>query len=109
MESKLVTTTFFASLVWLGGVFLTQDALGADTVVYAIQAGTQALGTLDLNAGIYTQISATPIADYELGVFGGVLYGGNDQCGCLFQLDPSTGVSTLAPTLFNQNNNGFGA
>ncbi len=109
MESKLVTTTFFASLVWLGGVFLTQDALGADTVVYAIQAGTQALGTLDLNTGVYTQISVQAVQDSELGVYGGVLYGANNQCVCLFQLDPTTGASTLAPTLFNQNNNGFGA
>ena len=47
--------------------------------------------------------------DSELGVYGGVLYGDNHQCGCLFQLNPSTGVSTLAPTPFGQNNNGFGA
>jgi hypothetical protein len=109
MESKLIKTIFFASFAWLASGFLSQNAFGADTVVYAIQAGTQALGTLNLNTGLYTQISAQAVQDSELGVYGGVLYGANYQCGCLFQLNPSTGVSTLAPTLFNQNNNGFGA
>ena len=109
MEFKLIQAISFASFVWLAGVFLTPDALGADTVVYAIQGGTQALGMLDLNTGVYTQISPQAVQDYELGVYGGVLYGANNQCVCLFRLDPTTGASTLAPTLFNQNNNGFGA
>jgi hypothetical protein len=109
MQPRLTKTTFFASFVWMAGVILTQGTVrAADTIVYAIKIGTQALGTLDLNTGVYTQIIATPISEYELGVFGGVLYGGGGQCGCLFQINPSTGVSTPAPTYFQQNNSGFG-
>src|SRR5712692_1330627 len=37
MEHKLVKVTFLASFVWIAGAILTQDALGADTVVYAIR------------------------------------------------------------------------
>jgi hypothetical protein len=110
MEFRLIKTTVFASFISMAGVMLTPGTLrAADTVVYAIRAGTQALGTLDLNTGVYTQISPHAINDYELGVYGGVLYGASPQCDCLFQLDTSTGVPTFAPTLFNQNNNGFGA
>jgi hypothetical protein len=109
MESKLIKTILFASFVSTAAVVLMQSALGADTVVYAIQAGTQALGTLDLNTGVYTQISPHAINDTELGVYRGVLYGGSGQCDCLFQLNTSTGIPTFAPTTFNQNSNGFGA
>jgi len=100
---------FFAGFVWTAGVILTQSTLRADTVVYAIQGGNDVLGTLDLNTGVFTQTSTQALNDYELGVYGGGLYGANTQFGCLFQLNPSTGVPTLAPTQFNQNNNGFGA
>jgi len=109
MEHKLIKTIFFASFGWVAGVILTQDALGADTVVYALQAGNDVLGTLDLNTGVFTQISTQAVNDYELGVYGGVLYGASIQCGCLFQLNPPTAAPTFAPTQFNQNNNGFGA
>ena len=109
MKHKLIKTIFFASFIWLAGVILTQGTLrAADTIVYAIKIGTQALGTLDLNTAVYTQISPTAISEYELGVFGGVLYGGGGQCGCLFQINPSTGAVTPAPTYFQQNNSGFG-
>ena len=77
--------------------------------MYAIIGGTDTLGMLDLNTGVFTQISAKAVNDYELGVYGGVLYGDSIQCGCLFQLNTSTGVPTFAPTLFQQNNSGFGA
>jgi hypothetical protein len=108
MKSKIIKTICFASFAWTAGAILTPDAWGADTVVYAIQGGTQALGTLDLNTGVYTQISPHAIGDYELGVYGGVLYGADVQCGCLFQLNTSTGVPTSAPNYFQQNASGFG-
>jgi len=108
MEHKLIKTIFFASFVWIAGVILMPDALGADTVVYAIQGGNDVLGTLDLNTGIFTQISTQAVNDYELGVYGGVLYGANTQFGGLFQLNTSTGAVTLAPTYFQQNASGFG-
>jgi hypothetical protein len=101
--------TYFASFALTAVVILTQGTLRADTVVYAIQAGTQAIGTLDLNTGVYTQIIATPISDTELGVYGGVLYGGGGQCGCLIQINPSTGVSVNAPIPFSNGGNNFGA
>ena len=75
MPSKLIKMIFFASFVWIAGVILTQDALGADTVVYAIQYGTGSLGMLDLNTGVFTQISAAAVSYNELGVYGGALYG----------------------------------
>jgi hypothetical protein len=99
---------FVASFVSIAGMILTPDALGADTVVYAIVGGTQSLGTVDLNTGIFTPISTVAVSDYELGVYGGVLYGNGAQCGCLFQLNVSTGVPTFAPTYFQQNASGFG-
>ena len=108
MPSKLIKMIFFASFVWIAGVILTQDALGADTVVYAIQYGTGSLGMLDLNTGVFTQISAAAVSYNELGVYGGVLYGAGLQCGCLIQINTSTGVPTFAPTYFQQNASGFG-
>jgi len=66
MESRVIKTIFFASFVWLAGVFLPQNALGADTVVYAIQIGSQTLGTLDLNTGVFTQISTRPSPNPKL-------------------------------------------
>jgi hypothetical protein len=111
-ESKLIKfikIIFFASFAWIAGVTLTQDILGADTFAYALQASTGTLGTLDLNTGVFTETSGNPVNDYELGVYDGVLYGASTQCGCLFQLNPTTGVPTFAPTVFAQNNNGFGA
>ena len=108
MESKLVKTIVFIS-VSIAGVILPQYALGADTFVYAIQASTETLGTLDLNTGVFTETSGNRVNDYELGVYDGVLYGASIQCDCLFQLNPSSGVPTFAPTQFAQNNNGFGA
>src|SRR5450759_4479403 len=110
MQPRLTKMTFFASFVLTAGVMLTQGNLrAADTVVYAIKAGTQTLGTLDLNTGVYTQISAQAISDTELGVFGGVLYGAGGQCGCLIQINPSTGAVTNAPIPFSHNGNNFGA
>jgi hypothetical protein len=109
MEHKLIKMIFFASFVSTAGVVLTQDALGADTVVYAVQAGTQTLGTLDLNTGSFMQISAQAISDSELGVYGGVLYGAGGQCGCLIRINPSTGVSVNAPIPFSNSGNNFGA
>src|ERR1022692_3596438 len=100
MPSKLIKMIFFASFVWIAGVILTQDALGADTVVYAIQYGTGSLGMLDLNTGVFTQISAAAVSYNELGVYGGALYGAGLQCGCLIQINTSTGVPTFAPTYF---------
>ena len=111
MESKLIKfikMIFFASFVWVAGVILTQDAWGADTLVYAIIIGTDSLGMVDLNTGVFTPISTVAVSDYELGAYGGVLYGAGPQCGCLFQLNPSTGVPTFAPTYFQQNASGFG-
>jgi hypothetical protein len=108
MLYKLIKTIFFASFVWIAGVILAQDALGADTVVYAIIGGTDSLGTIDLNTGVFTQISTVAVSDYELGVYGGALYGAGAQCGCLIQLNTSTGVPTFAPTYFQQNASGFG-
>ena len=109
MKHKFIKMIFFASFVWIAGVILTQDALGADTLVYAIIGGTQTLGTVDLNTGVFTQISTVAVSDYELGVYGGALYGAGVQCGCLIQLNPSTGVPTFAPTYFQSKCNGFGA
>ncbi len=108
MESKLIKTILFASVAWLAGVFLPQNALAADTVVYAIQIGTQTLGTLDLNSGVFTQISAQAIAESQIAVYGGVLYGAG-ACGCLIQINTSPVTVTAAPTTFSQNNNNFGA
>src|SRR5580692_25894 len=113
MRHKLIKTLIkimsFAGFVWTMGAVLTQGTLRADTVVYAIVGGSDSLGTLDLNTGVFTQISTQAVNDYELGVYGGALYGANTQCGCLFQLNTSTGVSTLAPTYFQQNASGFGS
>src|SRR5579862_8507666 len=110
MLPRLIKTMFFASFVWPAGMILTQSTLrAADTVVYAVQAGSQALGTLDLTTGVYSQISGHAINEYGLGVYNGVLYGASIQCGCLIQINPSTGVAVNAPTQFNQNNNGFGS
>ena len=109
MESKLIKTIFFACLASIAGVILTPDAWGADTVVYAIVGGSDSLGTIDLNTGVFTPISTVAVSDYELGAYGGALYGAGLQCGCLFQLNPSTGVPTFAPTYFQQNASGFGA
>jgi len=53
MQSKLIKFTFFASLVCLAGVILTPDALGADTLVYAIVGGTQTLGRSISIPGFY--------------------------------------------------------
>ena len=112
MESNLIKTIFFASVVWLAGALLTQDALGADTVVYAIRAGG-AVGTLDLNTGVFSQVTSTPAPFSGLGEYGGVLYGANGGCDCLFQFNPATAATTIAPHTFNQVvngvNNGFGA
>jgi len=107
MESRVIKTIFFASFVWLAGVFLPQNALGADTVVYAIQIGSQTLGTLDLNTGVFTQISTQAIAESQIAVYGGVLYGAG-ACDCLIQINTSPVTVTAAPTTFNQLNNGFG-
>ena len=109
MLHKLIKTIFFFSLVWAAGAILTQDALGADTVVYALQAGNEVLGTLDLNTGIFTQISTQAVNDYELGEYGGVLYGASNQCVCLFQLNPPTAAPTFSPISFSNNGNSFGA
>jgi len=76
MQSEFIKTIFFASFVCAAGVVLTPDAWGADTLVYAIVGGSDSLGTLDLNTGVFTQISTQAVSDYELGVYGGVLYGG---------------------------------
>jgi hypothetical protein len=107
MKSRVIKTIFFASFVWLAGVFLPQNALGADTVVYAIQIGSQTLGTLDLNTGVFTQISTQAIAESQIAVYGGVLYGAG-ACDCLIQINTSPVTVTAAPTTFNQLNNGFG-
>ena len=108
MESKLIKTIFFSSVVWLSGAILTQDALGADTVIYVIRSGG-AVGTLDLNSGDFTQLSSTPVAVTGLGEYGGVLYGSSLGCDCLFQIDPTTAATVVAPHTFHQNNNNFGA
>lgn len=109
MLHKLIKTIFFSSFVWTAGTILTQDAPGADTVVYALQAGNDALGTLDLNTGVFTQVSTQAVNDYELGVYAGILYGASNQCGCLFQLNPPTAAPTFAPIPFSNNGNSFGA
>jgi hypothetical protein len=110
MQLGLTKMMLFASFVWTAGVILTQGTLrAADTVVYVVRAGSQTLGTLDLNTGVYTQISATPINNMELGVFGGVLYGAGGQCGCLIQINPSTGVHVDAPIPFSHGGNNFGS
>ncbi len=108
MESKLIKAIFFASVVWLAGAILTQDALGADTVVYAIRSGG-AVGTLDLNTGVFSQTTSTTAAVSGLGEYSGVLYGSSIGCDCLLQINPATAAVTIAPHTFNQNGNGFGA
>jgi hypothetical protein len=108
MRIKLIRTTLFAGLVWLAGTIFTADALAADTVVYASKEGSQTLGTLDLNTGVFTQISSQVVAISGLGVYGGLLYGYSGPCGCLVQINTSTGAPTFATNLFQQNNNGFG-
>jgi len=112
MESKLIKTIFFASVVWLAGAILTQDAWGADTVVYALRAGG-AVGTLDLNTGVFSQVTSTPVPTVGFGEYAGVLYGANGGCDCLFQFNPATAATTIAPQTFNQVDNGvangFGA
>ncbi len=108
MESKLIKTIFFASAVCLAGAILTHDALGADTLVYAARSGG-AVGTLDLNTGVFSQSSNTPAAVAGLGEYAGVLYGTSATCDCLFQFDPTTAAMTAAPHTFNQSNSGFGA
>jgi len=112
MESKLIKMIFFASVVWLAGAMLTQDAFGADTVVYAIRAGG-AVGTLDLNTGVFSQVTSTPVPFSGLGEYAGVMYGANGGCDCLFQFNPATAATTIAPQTFNQVDNGvpngFGA
>ena len=75
MQSKFIKTIFFACVVSIAGEMLTPDAWGADTVVYAIVGGSQSLGTIDLNTGVFTEISKVAVSDYELGVYGGALYG----------------------------------
>ena len=110
MERRLFKTTFFVSFICMVGVILTQGTVrAADTVVYAVRAGTQTLGTLDLNTGVYTQISAQAISDTELGVYGGVMYGAGGGCGCLIQINPSTGAVTSAPIPFSHNGNDYGS
>jgi len=110
MQSRLTKKIFFAGFVCTVGFILTQGTVrAADTVVYAVRAGTQTLGTLDLNTGVYTQISQTAISDTELGVYGGVLYGAGGQCGCLIQINPTTGAVTASPIPFSHGGNNFGA
>jgi hypothetical protein len=108
LEHKLIKSIFCASFVWTAGMILTQGALRADTIVYGVTFEGGIFETRDLNNRAFTLIPAPPLNDYELGVYGGILFGDSPQCGCLFQLNPSTGVPTFAPTKFNQNNNGFG-
>lgn len=109
MKRKLFKATFFFSLICMAGIMLTQNTLrAADTIVYAIRIGDQTLGTLDLNTGAYTQISTTAISEYGLGVFGGILYGAGG-CGCLIQINPSTGAVTPSPIPFSHNGNNFGS
>jgi hypothetical protein len=109
MKHKL-RTTLFASLIWTAGVVLTQGTLrAADTIVYGLVAGGGSFGTIDLNTGTFTLITALNQSDYELGVFGGVLYGASLQCGCLFQLNPATGAAVNAPIPFSHNGNSFGS
>ena len=91
MKHKLIKIIFFAGFIWIAGVMLTQDALGADTLVYAIKIGTQTLGTLDLNTGVFTQISAQAISEYELGEYGGV---------------PGRGASSMWLPVSDQSNHG---
>jgi len=109
MKRKLFKATFFFSFICMAGIMLTQNTLrAADTIVYAIRIGDQTLGTLDLNTGAYTQISTTAISEYGLGVFGGILYGAGG-CGCLIQINPSTGAVTPSPIPFSHNGNNFGS
>jgi hypothetical protein len=99
----------FASFVWTAVVLTQGTARAADTIVYAIRIGTQSLGTLDLNTAVYTPISAQAISESQLGVFGGVLYGGGGGCGCLIQINPTTSAVTASPIPFSHNGNNFGA
>jgi hypothetical protein len=109
MRLRLAKMTLFASFAWIAALVLTQGTLrAADTIVYAIRIGTQTLGTLDLNTGVFTQISAQAISESQLGVFGGVLYGAGG-CGCLIQINPTTGAVTAATTPFSHGGNNFGA
>ena len=101
-------TILFASILCLAGTSLTQNAWGADTMVYASQIGSQTLGTVDLNTGVFTQISAQAVAVSGFGVYGGALYGYSGPCGCLVQINTTTGAPTFATNFFQQNNNGFG-
>ena len=39
-------------------MILTQDALRADTIVYAVTHGSGVIGTMNLNTGVFTQIAA---------------------------------------------------
>ncbi len=109
--NKLLRTTLFACLVSTAGITLAPATLSADTLVYGIHYGDGAFGTVDLNTGVYTQTSTpTPLVqDYELAAFNGNLYGDDPQFGNLFQLNPSTGAVTHAPTAFGQNSDGFGS
>ena len=99
MGSKVIRTISFASVAWLAGAFLPQNALGADTVVYAIKIGSQTLGTRDLNTGVFTQSSTQAIAESQIAVSGGVLYGAG-ACDCLIQINTSPVTVTAAPTTF---------
>ena len=98
MESKLTKTILFASFLWLAGVFLPQKVLGADTIAYAIQIGSQTLGTLDLNTGVFTQISTQAIAESQIAAYGGVLYGAG-ACDCLIQINTSPSSLSRRPRL----------
>jgi hypothetical protein len=110
MQPRLTKMTFSASFVLTAGIILTQGTVrAADTIVYAIRIGTQTLGTLDLNTGVFTQISGQAISETQLGVYGGVLYGGGGQCGCLIQINPTTGAVTAATIPFSHGGNNFGA
>ena len=106
MESKFNTISL-ASGVWLAAAILTQIAWAADTVIYAIRTDG-AVGTLDLNTGVFSQSSSTSSPFSGLGEYAGVLYGANGGCDCLFQFNPATGATTAAPHNLNQVNNGFG-
>jgi hypothetical protein len=55
---------------------------------------------------VFTQISAQAISEYELGEYGGVLYGASSF---LFQINPTTGISNPAPIPFSNGGNNFGA
>ena len=111
MESRVVRTIFFASVIWLAGAILTRDALGLrDTVVYAVRSDGP-VGTIDLNSGVFTQSfqhyrgrqpdsASMPASSMEPA---------ERACDCLFQINPATAAITPAPHTFHQNNNNFGA